>query len=107
MKYCDSCGEANSDSAMSCSSCGANLSVGQGVGQNYSYSNYTAADDRLYGKASAGWWWIGFLNFIAGFILGGVLQNKMPDAAHKAKIGAIFGVIFVVVVSVIEYITMN
>ncbi len=104
MRYCENCGEANSDAAQICSSCGANLHFGNPHTQ--SYSNYTPADDRYYGTASAGWWWIGFINFIAGFILGGVLQEKMPDAAKKAKIGAIVGVIASVGILVLELILM-
>lgn len=94
MKVCKYCGADNDNSALCCTSCGKMLE---------NEDNYDSGVS--YGTASVGWWFIGFFCFIAGFVLSGVLANKMPDAAHKAKMGAIVGVI-VNVVYIIVYIAL-
>lgn len=95
MRVCSFCGASNDSSALCCSECGKML------------ENENTYDAGVhYGTASIGWWFIGFINFIAGFILGSVLKAKMPDAAHKAKCGAIVGLIVCVVFYVIYFLML-
>lgn len=102
MQYCEYCGAPNADTAGACSECGRRLWGSDNVTSSSTGSTYRNASGVNYGVASSGWWWIGFINFIAGFILGGVLQPKMPDAASKAKNGAIVGLIVSIIAVVFE-----
>lgn len=96
MKLCKYCGTENDSSSLCCSNCGKMLED-----ETYYSPNVH------YGTASVGWWFIGFINFIAGFILAGVLANKMPDAASKAKSGAIVGVICNVLFLIVYFCMMG
>ena len=101
MRTCNYCGAQNPNSARECEDCGRAL-LRDVTADSYDTSNSNSYVN--YETASSGWWWIGFLFFIAGFILGGVLQPKMPDAAKKAKNGAIVGVVASAVCFIIELI---
>lgn len=96
MQKCETCGTENLDTATACVSCGRRL---WGTDAVYPTSSpYGSGNPEVnYGDASNGWFWLGVINFIAGFILRGALQRKMPDAADKAGRGAKIGVILSII----------
>lgn len=88
--YCTHCGKEISDIADVCIGCGRSVKKIPKKAENDSNS--------------VGWWWLGFLLPIVGFILWAVWTADYPMKAKKAGWGAIVGVIVSVVAVVLIYI---
>ena len=86
--FCSNCGREIDDKAVVCVGCGASV-------KNMKIKN---------SKASAGWWWLGFLIPLAGLLVWICCNDSDPAKAKKAGIGALVGFIVSVVLGVIMYI---
>ncbi|MGI6279378.1 MAG: zinc ribbon domain-containing protein [Acutalibacteraceae bacterium] len=87
--FCQSCGRQLPDNANFCPLCGHAAIVSS------PYVNY---------KVSSGWWWLGFLFPIIGFILWLVWKDSEPQKASKIGRGALTGLILVAAINIIIFI---
>ena len=85
--YCTNCGKEIPEKAAVCLGCGAE--VKKPVAQD---------------SAGAGWWWLGFLVPLAGFLIWLTCNDSQPRRAKKAGIGALVGVIVSVGLCVLFYV---
>lgn len=88
--FCPYCGKQIDDKAAVCLGCGRSV-------QNI--TNKSMQD-----SSSAGWWWLGFLCPIVGFILWCVWTGSTPMRAKRVGWGALIGVITSIVLIVLYYI---
>lgn len=86
--YCKYCGKELADQAVVCLGCGAEVK----------------RDNQLEDTAGAGWWWLGFLVPLAGFLIWITCNDTQPKRAKKAGVGALVGVITSVALVVLFYI---
>ena len=91
MISCKNCGASNENDALCCSVCGRLLEKD--------------SDDltNSYSPASSGWWFLGFMFWILGFIVAGCVERNMPDAADKLRNGAKVGLIINIIITVIRF----
>ena len=87
--YCRYCGKEISDLAAVCVHCG----------QSVNKPTQTSE-----GHVSAGWWWLGFLIPLAGFLIWIFSHETEPIKAKKAGIGAIVGTVVSIVSAVLFYV---
>lgn len=85
--FCSNCGREVSDQAVVCVGCGADVKK-----------------QRITDSGSAGWWWLGFLIPLAGFLVWLTCNDTQPKRAKKAGIGALVGVIVSAVLVVLVYV---
>ena len=87
--YCRHCGKEISDLASICVGCGNPVAPSKKYEEEH---------------AGAGWWWLGFLIPILGFILWVVYTGDQEQKAKKLLRGAIAGIVVSVVSVVLIYI---
>jgi len=94
--FCPKCGNQVDDKAVICVGCGQPLKAIMKTE-----------------KVSAGWWWLGFLFPLLGFVLWAVWTGEKPRKARKVGLGALTSLIvcgvlivlyFVFIVGVIAYV---
>ncbi len=83
--FCSHCGKQIPDNAYICVGCG------------------NKVQKEINDYASAGWWWLGFLIPMAGFIIWACLSDSSPNKAKKAGKGAIAGLITSVAFTALFY----
>ena len=88
--FCSNCGREIDDKAVVCVGCGASVKNMKSMSANNA-------------KASAGWWWLGFLIPLAGLLVFICCNDSNPAKAKKAGIGALVGFIVSVVLSIVCY----
>lgn len=85
--FCRHCGKEISDQAVICVGCGAEVK-----------------QSKVADTGGAGWWWLGFLVPLAGFLIWITCNDSQPKRAKKAGIGALVGVITSVALVIVFYI---
>ena len=86
--FCRHCGKEIAEGAAVCLGCGRPV----------------VEPNKPEDTGGAGWWWIGFLLPIAGFLMWVTCMDTQPNRAKKAGIGALIGTIASVVACILIYV---
>ncbi len=96
--YCRQCGKEVEDGTAFCPNCGSSLGGSNQSNGSYQQNNYYQAS---YDSGSFGWAVLGFFFTLVGFILWLVWRDDRPKSARMAGLGALAGLIFGIVISIL------